>query len=521
MKIFRPLEIRRATELHHDRGGVPNTPLHVMGIALVFVSIGMFLSAVIEVASTNRDTSALLVSGLLTLGLGAFLWWATRPGSARARDVFAAVGWTWVVITLVGALPFILAGTFDLGGTSMTEQIVNSIFESASGYSCTGSTALQDFEAPGRGLLMYRQATQWYGGMGIVVLAVAVLPFLGVGGLDLMAAEAPGPSSDRLTPRIAETAKRLWATYAVLTVAVGIALFAVPGPSLYDGLAHGLSTASTGGFSPYGKSIGHYDSVLVEAVIIIGMVIGGMNFAHHWRALQGRFSGYANDPEVRIYLLMLAVCTGLVVGLLWLDGGFGFGAAFRAGIFNVVALGTSTGFGNATGEASNGNFVLWIPAAQMILLFLMVVGACTGSTSGGIKVMRVQVLLGHSIRSVRHTQQPRAVIPVRHGRHAVSEDIVSRMAGFFVLYLLLVLSGIVILTGLGAGLLESIGAIVGSLGNMGPALGEAGPTASFSEAFSQPARLVLALFMIIGRLEIFPMMLMFALPARALRERFS
>jgi len=521
MKIFRPLEIRRATELHHDRGGIHSTPLHVMGIALVFVSVGMLLSGVIELGSTNRDTAALFISGIITLVLGALLWWATRPGSARARDVFAAVGWTWIVITLLGALPFVLAGTFDLGGTSMTEQIVNSIFESASGYSCTGSTALQNFDIPGRGLLMYRQATQWYGGMGIVVLAVAVLPFLGVGGLDLMTAEAPGPSSDRLTPRISETAKRLWATYAVLTIAVGIALFAVPGPSLYDGLAHGLTTASTGGFSPYSKSIGHYDSVLVEAVIIIGMVIGGMNFAHHWRALQGRFAGYGNDPELRTYLVMLGACTGLVVGLLWLDGGFGFGEAFRAGIFNVAALGTSTGFGNATGDISNGNFVLWVPAAQMVLLFLMVVGACTGSTSGGIKVMRVQVLVGHSIRSIRHTQQPRAVIPVRHGSHAVSEDIVSRMAGFFVLYLLLVLSGIVILTGLGAGLVEAIGAIVGSLGNMGPALGEAGPTASFSTAFSQPARLVISLFMIIGRLEIFPMMLMFAAPARALRDRFS
>jgi trk system potassium uptake protein TrkH len=521
MRLRRALAVRRAVDFHKQRRGIRSTPLYVMGIALLFVSVGMMLSSLIEWASTNRDTTALSVSGLLTLGLGVLLWSATQPGSARARDVFAAVGWTWIVITLLGALPFILAGTFDLGATSMAEQIVNSIFESASGYSATGSTALQDFDSPGRGLMMYRQATQWYGGMGIVVLAVAVLPFLGVGGLDLMTAEAPGPSSDRLTPRIAETAKRLWAAYALLTIAVGITLFAVPGPSLYDGVALGISTAATGGFSPYSRSIGHYDSVLVEGVIIIGMIIGGINFAHHWRALQGRFSGYANDPELRTYLVMLTACTTLVVGLLWIDGGFAFGAALRVGLFNVVALGTSTGFGNATGEVSNGNFVLWVPAAQMVLLFLMVVGSCAGSTAGGIKVFRVQVLIGHSIRSVRRTQQPRAVIPVRHGASAVSEDIVSRIAGFFVLYLLLVLSGIVILTGLGAGLLESIGAIVGTLSNMGPALGEAGPTASFSAAFSQPARLVLALFMIIGRLEIFPIMLMFAAPARALRDRFS
>ncbi len=519
MKALRLLEAKRATELHHERGGWRNTPLHVMGIAMSFVAVGMFLSALVEWGSTNADTWALVAAGVICLSLGVALWYFTQPGSVRSRDVFAAVGWTWIAVTLVGALPFIFAGTFATEGVDRVEQIVNSIFESASGYSCTGSTALVDFDRPGRGLMMYRQATQWYGGMGIVVLAVAVLPFLGVGGLDLMTAEAPGPSSDRLTPRVSETAKRLWFTYVLFTLAVALALFIVPGPSLYDGIAHGLTTASTGGFSPYGKSIGHFDNVVVEVVIIVGMIIGGANFAHHWRALQGRPQGYSRDPEFRMYLLVLLAATGLVVGLIWLDGPFGFGTALRAGVFNVVALGTSTGFGNATGPLSPGDFVVWAPAAQMVLLFLMVTGACTGSTSGGIKIMRVQVLVAHSVRSIRRDQHPRAVIPVRHGSHAVDEDIVSRVAGFFLIYLLLVLSGVVIVTGLGGGLTESIAAVVGSLGNMGPALGEAGPTASFSTAFSQPARLVLALYMVIGRLEIFAILLMFAAPLRAFRDR--
>ncbi len=519
MRFIRLIEARRATELHHGRGGVRSTALHVMGIALSFVAVGMFITAVLEWGSTNRDTAALFWSGVICLSLGGLLWWATQPGSARSRDVFAAVGWTWVVVTLIGALPFIFAGTFATNGVGFVEQVVNSIFESASGYSCTGSTSLLDFGRPGRGLLMYRQATQWYGGMGIVVLAVAVLPFLGVGGLDLMTAEAPGPSSDRLTPRVSETAKRLWATYLLFTVAVAVVLTVLPGASLYDGVAHGLTTASTGGFSPYSDSIGYFDSITIEIVLIIGMVIGGTNFAHHWRALQGHPEGYVRDPEFRGYILMLVLVASAVVGLIWIDGGFGFGTALRAGVFNVVSLGTSTGFGNATGTESAGNFVLWVPAAQMMILFLMVSGACTGSTSGGIKVMRVQVLIAHSIRSIKRDQHPRAVIPVKHGSHAVAEDIVSRMAGFFLLYLLLVLTGVVIVTALGGGLVESIAAIVGSLGNMGPALGEAGPTASFATAFSQPARLVLALFMLIGRLEIFPMLLMFAAPLRAIRDR--
>ncbi len=518
---IRKTAIRRATELSFGRAKIESTTLHVMGIAVAAISFGMFVGALVEWGSTNRDTAALLISGTIALGAGSLLWWVTVPGTVRARDVFSAVGWTWLVVTLVGAVPYLLGGTFDVPGIDRSGQFVNAIFESASGYSCTGSTALTDFGHPGRGMMMYRQITQWYGGMGIVVLAVAVLPFLGVGGLDLMSAEAPGPSGDRLTPRVSETAKRLWATYVLFTLAVAVTLVIIPGPSLYDGIAHGLTTASTGGFSPHADSIGAFDSLAVEIAIIAGMVVGGTNFALHWRALRGDAGAYWRDSELRAYVGLLVGASALVVGLLWLDGGFSFDSAARAGVFNVVALGTSTGFGSAQGGGSPGDFVLWVPAAQMVILLLMVVGASTGSTSGGIKVMRVQVLLSHSIRAIRRSRHPHAVIPVKHGRRAVREDIVSRMAGFFLVYLLLVLAGIVILTALGGGFVESIGATVGALGNMGPALGSAGPTANFTEAFTEPGRLVLALYMLIGRLEIFPILLMFAAPLRTVRDRLS
>ena len=207
----------------------------------------------------------------------------------------------------------------------------------------------------------------------------------------------------------------------------------------------------------------------------------------------------------------------VVVAVLWLSEPFGAGEALRAGVFNVISLGTSTGFGNATGEHSPGNYVLWAPAAQMVILLLFVVGASAGSTSGGIKVMRARVLAGHLIRSFKHTQQPRAVFAVKHGGVAVPEDMVSRMAGFFLFYVLLICFGSVVLTMLGGDLETSIGTIISVLGNMGPALGEAGPTSNYAEAFSQPARLVLAAFMLIGRLEIFPVLLMFAAPYRAAR----
>lgn len=509
----------RSTRLADEPSGVSNTALHVTGIALAFVAVGMAICTLVEWASTNVDTTPMAVSTLVCGGLGTALWRGTKAGSVRTRAIFAAVGWTWLIVTLVGAVPYVLAGTFGTGGEDFVEQLVNSVFEAASGFSCTGSTALNDFDSPGRGLMLYRQATQWYGGMGIVVLAVTILPFLGVGGLDLITAEAPGEAGDRLTPRVSETARHLWVIYVFFTLAVTGALFIVPGPSLYDSVAHALTTTSTGGFSPYSASIGHYDSVVVELVIMAGMVYGGANFALHWRAARGELRAYPQDAEFRAYLRMLVIALVVVVGVLVLDSPYSIGTALRTGAFNVISLGTSTGFGNATGAGSPGDFVIWAPAAQMVILFLFVSGACTGSTSGGIKVMRVQVLFAHTIRSIRRTQQPRAVLPVKHGATAVREDIVSRMAGFFLLYALLVLVGVAVVTGLGGDLDASIGAVIGSLGNMGPALGEAGPTASFSGAFSQPARLVLALFMLIGRLEIFPMLLMFAAPYRVVSDR--
>ncbi|MEM9518606.1 MAG: TrkH family potassium uptake protein [Actinomycetota bacterium] len=519
MMLFRGARVRQSTELHAATQRLRSTTMHVTGIAVAAVSIGMFVAALVEWGSTNQDTSALLLSGVIAFVLGAALWVTTEPGDVRSRDVFSAVGWTWVAVTLVGAVPYVLAGTFDVAGIDRSGQVVNAIFESASGFSATGSTALTDFDHPGRGTMMYRQITQWYGGMGVVVLAVAVLPFLGVGGLDLMGAEAPGEGGDRLTPRVSETAKRLWVTYVIFTAMVALVLIAIPGPSLYDGIAHALTTVSTGGFSPHSASIGTFDSVAVEIAIIIGMVIGGTNFALHWRAVRGDTGAYVRDSEFRLYLGMLVVLSAAVATLLWLGGGFSINGAVRAGVFNVVALGTSTGFSSAQGPGSAGDFVTWVPAAQMILLGLFVIGASTGSTSGGIKVLRVQVLLSHSLRSIRRSQYPHAVMPVKHGRVAVREDIVSRMAGFFLVYLLLVLFGVMTLTALSGGFLESIGATVGALGNMGPALGEAGPTANFTEAFSEPARLVLSLYMLIGRLEIFPILLMFAAPARAARDR--
>ena len=485
-----------------------STTLHVTGIVLAAVSVGMLVCTLLEALTTGRDTAGLAISTLLTGTAGATLWYLTRPGVIRKRQIFATVGWTWILTTLVGAMPYVLAGTFAAPGAGFLEQVVNSVFESASGFSCTGSTVMVDFDRAGQGLMMYRQLTQWYGGMGVVVLAVAVLPFLGVGGLELISAETPGMSSDRLTPRVSETARRLWMIYVGFTGLAAAALFAADGfSSVYDAVAHALTVASTGGFSVHPHSIGHYGSVAVEVVVIVFMILGGTSFSLHWRAVATRTLPHYRNSEFRSYLLLLAVCSAFIVALMWLEGGLSPGSSIRAGVFNAVSLGTSTGFGNATGPGSPGDYVTWVAGAQLVLLVLMVVGGCTGSTAGGIKVMRMQVLGVVMVRSIRQAQVPRAVIPVRLGPAVIREGVVSQVAGFFLLHFLLVIGGLLTVTALGGELETSLGAVVSALGNMGPALGEAGPTADFAAAFSQPARLALALLMIVGRLEILPILL--------------
>ncbi|MCY4175679.1 MAG: TrkH family potassium uptake protein [Acidimicrobiaceae bacterium] len=493
-----------------NRRRFQSSTLNVTGISLTAVSAGLLACTLLEALSSDRDTAALFAATLLVGATGALLWCFTEPGTLRMRQIFATVGWTWMLTTLLGAAPYVLAGTFAVSGAGFVEQVVNSVFESASGFSCTGATVMTDFDNAGSGLMMYRQLTQWYGGMGVVVLAVAVLPFLGVGGLELISAEAPGTSSDRLTPRVSETARRLWVVYAGFTVLSAAALFAADGfASLYDAVAHALTAASTGGFSPHPDSIGHYDSAVVETVVIVLMILGGTSFSLHWRALATRGLPYWRNSEFRSYLFVLGVFSLGVVALLWLDDGMAFVSALRAGVFNVVSLGTSTGFGNATGSATAGDYVTWVAGAQLLLLFLMVVGGCSGSTAGGIKVMRMRVLGLLMVRSVRKTQTPHLVMPVRLGRDVIAESVVARVAGFFLLHFLMMIAGLLTVTALGGELEASLGAVVSALGNMGPALGEAGPTASYAEAFSLPARLVLALLMIVGRLEILPILLAF------------
>ncbi len=480
----------------------PNLAAHIGGAALLFIAVGIAISALVEAGAGGTETGALaLASGIVAAGGGA-LWRATSiPERATASNTFVAVGATWTIAAIGGAVPYLLAGTFP--------RIDDALFESISGFTGTGSTVLSPIEDAPRGILFWRSMTQWYGGTGMVVLAVAVLPFLGIGGMELLRAEAPGPTADRLAPRVSETAKRLWMVYGGFTV-VSMAVLLAVGLSPFDAVTHAFTVVSTGGLSPYDNSVAAFDSVMVEIALIVLMLYGGINFSLHYRFLTGDRGSYRRSPLLRFYLQVLAIFVTVISVLLWWRDGLSPADALRDGAFNVVTLLTSTGFGTA-------DYVAWAPAAQLLLLALMISGGMAGSTAGGAKLIRVQVLMLFARREVRRVGKPRAVLPVKIGDEVIPDRTVDRIVGYLLFYILIILMATVVLSFLGAGLPESFGGAASMMGNMGPAFGDAGPASNFL-VYSRPARGLLMVMMLAGRLEIFPVLFVLTRINRLIRR---
>ena len=497
----------------------PQTTLHVTGTALIFVSLMMLVCSFVEL-SDNNSIYPLLIASIICGFVGSVTRLTTKPGVMGQAEIFSAVGSAYLFVSLFGTLPYLFAGTFEPGNSDSLIEFTDALFESISGYTATGSTVFgshNPIESHGTGILLYRQLTQWLGGLGIVVLVVTVLPSLRASGLGLMSAEAPGPESDRLAARVVDTAREFWKIYFVITLLIGIGLFSA-GMGGFDALAHALSTSATGGFSTRSASIGFWDNPAIEIVLIFGMILGGASFALHWRATKERRIPHFKDPEFRAYIGLFTLAAVAIAWILSSDG-LGFGQALRSAAFNVVALGTSSGFSNATGDGSSGDFAAWASGPQAILFIFLIFGGCTGSTSGGVKVFRLQIGASHALRSIRKFRRPRGIFPVFHGSKVISESLVQRIAGFIAVYAVLAVSGTIILTILDTDIVTAASGAVSALGNMGPALGEAGPTSSFAEAYSAPSRVVLALFMLIGRLEIFPMLLMAVSPYRVTKRQ--
>jgi trk system potassium uptake protein TrkH len=500
---MRPLAIASApAPLARTRRRAANTTVHVAGVAGLFLAAGMLGAAVVGWGYDDPASGDLLVSGLAVGMLSLVMWRTTEPVATISRtSAFTAVGFAWIYAFFAATLPYLLAGTFD--------TFVQALFEAVSGMTTTGSTVLADIEAEGRGLLLYRQYTQWFGGGGIVLLAVAILQGFGVGGMELAGAEIAGPSAERIAPRVSAMARRLWSIYVLLTAAVAVALLAV-GVGLYDAVAHAMATIPTAGFSTYNASIGHFDSAAVEAVLIVGMLAGGTNFALQFRAYTRGPRRFLESPEWRTFITVFAVAVAAVT-LINVSDGMAFATSLRESAFNVTTTLTTCGFGTS-------DFTTWLPSAQLLLVVFMLIGGMTGSTSGGIKILRFRVILGHLWRDLKAARQPRGVYLVRLGRAAVAESTVARIGAFVTLYMVTILVGTGLLTLFGEDLVTAFSGVVSDIGLVGPALGEAGPHSNFL-VYSEPSKVVLIVMMFLGRMELYVALLMFVSPAGAVRRR--
>ena len=345
------------------------------------------------------------------------------------------------------------------------------------------------------------------GGRGRGGLAVAGLPALGIGGLELIASEAPGPTADRLSLRVRDTARRLWLLYGAVTCVVALVLFSV-GMSVFDAVTHAFTTVSTGGYSPHAESIAHFDSFPIELVLIVGMLYSGANFSLHWHALTQGIGAYRRVSEIRWYFSLIA---GVFAMLLWINHGeLEWFQNLRESLFYAVSLGSNTGFGNS-------NYILWMPAAHVTLLVLMLVGGMSGSTAGGMKVLRLQVIFRYSFRELLRARHPNAIIPIRMGSTTIEEQVAAKVVGFVLLYLGLIVAGGIALSGLGVDPVTAFSGSVAAIGNVGPALGEAGPTSNYL-VFPRAGRVVLMALMALGRLEVFPAMLMLVASTRGIAQ---
>lgn len=434
-------------------------------------------------------------SSTLLVGFGAFfvlLYRNAKSESLSTRDGFLLVALSWLAASVGGALPYVISGSIP--------SFADAFFETTSGFSTTGASILTNVEALPHSILFWRSLTHWLGGMGIVVLAVAVLPLLGVGGMQLIKAEAPGPTVDKITPRITATAKYLWYIYVLFTVLETVLLM-LGGMNLYDALTHTFGTVATGGFSVRAASIAYYNSPYIDWVITVFMILAGVNFALHFKLLTGRFKSLFSDSELKGYLLIIFVSTAIIAFDLYGTFYDTIADSLRYAAFQVATFITTTGYATADYEK-------WPYLAQIILFFLMFIGGCSGSTGGGIKVIRIITLLKQAINEMKYLVHPRGVFIIKLSKHPVKKDIVYAVSGFFFLYISLLLVVTVIVASSGTDVITSFTTSLATVGNIGPGFGMVGPTENYA-FYPDYVKWTLSAAMIIGRLEIYTILVLF------------
>ncbi len=478
-----------------------------LGITAILNGLFMWLSLPFSFYYDETSKWGILNAGIITIAVGLVLYFFNKPDNKKIqkKEGYLIVTFGWLTLSITGMLPYLLSGSIP--------SVTNAFFETISGYSTTGSSILTDIESMPKGILFWRSATHWIGGMGIIVLTIAILPLLGIGGMQLFMAEAPGPSADKLHPRITDTAKRLWQIYVLLTI-VEFLLLKVAGMNWFDAINHAMATVSTGGFSTKNASVAHWNnSPLIQYIIIFFMFIAGTNFVLTYFALKGKFRKVIQSEEFKYYLFgVLTISSIIAVMIIFyqdpalqttINHPMVFGkveSAIRHALFSVISVVTTTGFVSA-------DFTMWSFFVTAMFFSLFFLGGSAGSTSGGVKIVRHIVMLKNSFLEFKKSLHPNAIIPVRYDGKAVKQTIVFNILSFFVFYMLIFISGTVVLALFGLDFYSAIGACASSLGNIGPAIGSVSPVDNFNH-LSIGAKWFCSFLMLIGRLELFTVLIL-------------
>jgi trk system potassium uptake protein TrkH len=472
----------------------PRPVLHLISYTLAFIALGEGICWLISWLAGDPAPAqwALAVSGGVVLSIAFAMWALTRgPVTLSRRDGFAIVTFGWIAATVAGSFPYLLSGVIS--------HPVSALFESMSGFTTTGASVLTNLEHLPRGILFWRGMTQWLGGMGVLVLCIAILPFLGVGGMRIYRAEIPGPSKDRLTPRIASTAKLLWGLYVLLSLSE-VALLMVGGMDWYDASCHTFTTMSTGGFSTRTASVAAFNSAYIEIVMIVFMFLAGANFALHYRALRGKPQSFVRDPEFRFYTaLWLGSCLTLSVNV-WGGVYQGAGEALRAGFFQGTSIMTTTGY-------VTRDFNAWPNASRLLLVLLMFIGGCGGSTGGGIKVVRFLVVLKQIARELGRAMHPRTIMKIKLGRQSLEENTVSNISSFVIVFVAIFAVASLAMAFYTPDLVTAASSVAATLGNIGPGLGAVGATETYA-CIPAAGQIILIACMLLGRLELYTVLIL-------------
>ncbi len=466
----------------------------IMGALLMLLGFLMIPGIGFSYYFKSGDEWSLITATLITLGTGVILFFSfsNQDQNIRKREGYMIVTTSWVLMSLFGMIPYLLSGAIP--------SVPDAIFETVSGLTTTGSSILTDIEVLPKGILFWRSMTQWIGGLGIIVLTVAILPLLGIGGIELFVAESPGPTSDKIHPRIRETAKRLWFVYLGLTVTVGV-LYYMGGMDFYDAVNHALTTMATGGYSTKNASMAFYDTPFIQYTCIIFMFLAGTNFTLIYFSLTGKIERLWYSDEFKAYISFLLIASIVLFVPIFIITEQSGEKAFRDTMFQVVSLITTTGFVSA-------DYTSYHIGLTLVFFMFLFLGASAGSTSGGIKFVRHLAFFKNSWLEFKRIVHPRAVVPLKINGDRVTGRIITHIMNFLLIYLMIFVLGSVVMALMGYDILTSFGAVATCLGNVGPAIGEVGPLNNFA-FFSPAAKLFLSFIMLLGRLELFTILVLF------------